>query len=392
MDKEDQIKFQAYVSVIWITYLIAIWKNPGTPPKNFNPKVGEWRRWCKKCENYKPERTHHCRSCNQCVLKMDHHCPWTNNCVGHENFPHFLRFVVSVVVTTGWLLIELFKRVVQYYEDRNLPSYLIDKREMFAVIFLLPIDLFVFATITILLGRCIINLIFKGMTQIEVWEKERIEQQFYSERMWAQIRQNYFKLYKKPLPELTSWNHDSRYYDELAQKEDELDELEETQTSFELHEHQLQQEEHNDNQESLVPKSFTMDDIVFPYDYGLWSNLIQACGYPWMWLMPLGGPRGNGYVFPPNEYVEEDQLGLPWPPDGGHQEISVINNQPDFDDLLTDDHTIRPQDLGPLRRRLDPRLNLSRKEWMNEMGETLNDFGVDVDAEAYDKEDIIPTN
>lgn len=30
-------------------------------------------RWCKLCQGFKPERTHHCRECQRCVLMMDHH-------------------------------------------------------------------------------------------------------------------------------------------------------------------------------------------------------------------------------------------------------------------------------------------------------------------------------
>ncbi len=30
-------------------------------------------RYCKLCEGFKPERTHHCRECKRCVLLMDHH-------------------------------------------------------------------------------------------------------------------------------------------------------------------------------------------------------------------------------------------------------------------------------------------------------------------------------
>lgn len=50
-------------------------------------------RYCKKCQNVKPMRTHHCSVCGKCVLKMDHHCPWTNTCVGFRNHRHFICFI-----------------------------------------------------------------------------------------------------------------------------------------------------------------------------------------------------------------------------------------------------------------------------------------------------------
>ena len=28
--------------------------------------------WCSKCQNWKPDRTHHCREVDRCVRKMDH--------------------------------------------------------------------------------------------------------------------------------------------------------------------------------------------------------------------------------------------------------------------------------------------------------------------------------
>eukprot|EP00923_Selenidium_pygospionis_P005344 GHVN01008967.1.p1 GENE.GHVN01008967.1~~GHVN01008967.1.p1 ORF type:complete len:307 (-),score=11.11 GHVN01008967.1:203-1093(-) len=52
-------------------------------------RTGE-RRFCRRCEKYKPDRCHHCRVCRRCVLKMDHHCPWIYNCVGWGNHKYFL--------------------------------------------------------------------------------------------------------------------------------------------------------------------------------------------------------------------------------------------------------------------------------------------------------------
>lgn len=58
----------------YLSYYMAIVEPPGSPSPEFKPRKGEWRRWCLKCNAYKPERAHHCRQCKKCVLRMDHHC------------------------------------------------------------------------------------------------------------------------------------------------------------------------------------------------------------------------------------------------------------------------------------------------------------------------------
>lgn len=358
---QDQLLFQLYLSMVWVLYVLAIVKDPGTPPENYSPPPGLWRRWCRKCSAYKPPRAHHCKTCGRCVLKMDHHCPWTANCVGHGNFPHFLRFLAWVVFTTAFVLVQLSKRAVNYYQERNLPAYLVSKTEMAAVAFLLPLDFFVLATVGILLVRCVVNMI-RGNTQIEVWEKERIEAQWYSERMWRRIRNNYSSFNGSPMPVLTSWSASSYRLGDIPPENDSLE----------------------------VPNHYTPDDLVFPYDMGVSSNAVDACGYPWTWILPWGGPRGNGYIFAIND--DDDQIGLPWPPDGSHQEKGPAAEPQDGDDEAEDgegtemdvfdpENSHKPVLVTELRKRLDPRLNLARTEWMNDLGETLDDFGVDVDAE-----------
>jgi hypothetical protein len=57
-------------------------------------------RFCKLCESYKPDGTHHCSVCKRCVARMDHHCPWVNNCVGRDNLRYFILFLFYVAVAS----------------------------------------------------------------------------------------------------------------------------------------------------------------------------------------------------------------------------------------------------------------------------------------------------
>ncbi|KAK9476874.1 DHHC palmitoyltransferase-domain-containing protein [Lipomyces japonicus] len=64
---------------------------------NVQAKENGQKRYCGKCKNWKPDRTHHCSTCQTCVLKMDHHCPWFSICIGYENHKYFVLFLTYVV-------------------------------------------------------------------------------------------------------------------------------------------------------------------------------------------------------------------------------------------------------------------------------------------------------
>jgi palmitoyltransferase ZDHHC3/7/25 len=73
-------------------------------------------RWCKKCQRYKPARSHHCRRCGHCVLRMDHHCVWINNCVGHGNYRAFFQmafYLATAASHAAALLISLNLTIMQ---------------------------------------------------------------------------------------------------------------------------------------------------------------------------------------------------------------------------------------------------------------------------------------
>lgn len=298
---------------------------------------------------------------------MDHHCPWTMNCVGHDNVPHFLRFLLAVVITTLYGEYFLAYKLVEYYEARELPAYLINKSELVATLVFNILTLFVLLSVGILLIRCVINVVFKGMTQIEMWEFERIESQWHTERMWLKIRKNYMKLYGKQMPVLTSWKPNFEF-----ESDDELEEQED-----------LSKDKPEQDIDPIVPLDFTIDDLIFPYDMGTWTNLVDACGSPLQWIFPWGKSSQLGLHFPKNEYMEDDKMGLPWPPDGGHVEEVQTN-----DTNVADIDLSIPKNVSLARKRLDPRSVHTRQQWKNELGEQLSDFGVDLEAEDTEHDEL----
>ncbi|VDN52650.1 unnamed protein product [Dracunculus medinensis] len=83
------------------------------------PDQSQTRPWCYKCNNHKPERTHHCSICNRCILQMDHHCIWINQCVGLNNHRYFLQFVVFVWIAESVILFSNYTAFWEYFENLN---------------------------------------------------------------------------------------------------------------------------------------------------------------------------------------------------------------------------------------------------------------------------------
>lgn len=127
------------------------------------------KRYCKKCQSVKPDRTHHCSSCKRCVLKMDHHCPWLATCVGFRNYKAFLLFLiytclfcwVCFAVSATWVWTEILNNT-QYIESFG------------------PVANILLAIIAGIIGLVLsaftgwhISLAARGLTTIECLEKTR---------------------------------------------------------------------------------------------------------------------------------------------------------------------------------------------------------------------------
>jgi len=161
--------------------------DPGTVPSSFQPVATEEElilaktkkkehyrftymeklRFCKKCNVFKPNRTHHCKCCQRCVLKMDHHCPFINKCVGYKNHKIFIMFLFYVTLGMSFAEFLYINRILRLYYNWDPPVTLTE-----GVMILLNVLLLAFLIVcTFILFANQIFLISRNMTKIELWAK-----------------------------------------------------------------------------------------------------------------------------------------------------------------------------------------------------------------------------
>ncbi|KAK7515384.1 DHHC palmitoyltransferase-domain-containing protein [Phyllosticta citriasiana] len=96
--------------------------------KSFRPKdmfivaADGLPRWCKTCETFKPDRTHHCSDLGRCVRRMDHFCPWVGGIVSETTTKFFVQFLLYVMLLCIFVLATtatLFKRDHDRYAQHN---------------------------------------------------------------------------------------------------------------------------------------------------------------------------------------------------------------------------------------------------------------------------------
>ena len=75
---------------------------------------------CKKCNIFRPIRTHHCRYCNKCILEMDHHCFILNKCIGKNNYKIFIKYLIFVEFNTSLILGSSLYVSYNYYSQLSL--------------------------------------------------------------------------------------------------------------------------------------------------------------------------------------------------------------------------------------------------------------------------------
>lgn len=126
------------------------------------------KKFCRRCNNFKPERAHHCSMCGHCIRKMDHHCFWINNCVNYDNQGHFIRFLFfSALANLLILLYTVVKSIGIFFYGHSLKNrgtYVI-----FVVSGMLSLAVFI---MTIWFFYLQLKLAFVNMTFIEQLKQE----------------------------------------------------------------------------------------------------------------------------------------------------------------------------------------------------------------------------
>lgn len=92
LSKRELIQFNLLIFCLWICYLRACITSPGNVPQDWIPMNAvndktdardahdrhSRQRWCRKCEAFKPPRTHHCKTCGRLVITQPKTLPVTD--------------------------------------------------------------------------------------------------------------------------------------------------------------------------------------------------------------------------------------------------------------------------------------------------------------------------
>jgi len=286
---------------------------------------------------------------------MDHHCPWTTNCVSQTTFPHFIRFVLYAVVSMSILTYHLFIRASALWSNRNLPAYLGPPiwamAHLFVLILVNSVTLF---ALSILFVRAVYSLAI-NTTMIESWEIERHEALVERARKTG------------------GW-----VYGNGGQK-------------------------------------VRIEHQEFPYDIGIWKNLVQGMGTSNVlaWFLPFGGGPSieNAAEYEVNGFEDESKA---WPPPDPDKlprvkrkvdeevDVGAVGDVAAFRRRQREDYKRkREQENSPPRMGklvLDDEQDEYESEveegidgeegWTNAEGDRLRDFGVDEDADLLAEDDI----
>lgn len=316
--------------IYWTFYLSCL--DPGSVRHDYVPPDNIDARYCKTCKAFKPPRTHHCKKCGRCILRMDHHCPWLSGCVGYYNHAAFIKFMLCVVPTTGFLAWTSAVRLWNIYYSTTGSS---------------PAVVETCITVSNLVRSC--SSFVHGVNkfhQIASLCVCMMVTTLLLYQLWCLVEN---------ITTIESW-HKKRTEDFIRRKK--------------------------------IPP------IDFPYDlYSTSDNLREVLGHRamWLWLWPNTRATGTGHAFPVNEDADTSR---PWPPqlpsavaDSELATKAVDKNDklPDIrsrKSIVTDEDDLTFNDYAKLGFIHDS--DGSDDDYVDGDGEDLQSYGVDDEQEVTD--------
>eukprot|EP00922_Rhytidocystis_sp_ex-Travisia-forbesii_P061873 GHVS01091636.1.p1 GENE.GHVS01091636.1~~GHVS01091636.1.p1 ORF type:complete len:319 (+),score=27.14 GHVS01091636.1:63-1019(+) len=171
------ILFHIAFTLLCFSFLKCVATDPGEVPPNWGFYMGDdtkRRRYCKVCNVWKPDRTHHCSACGRCVLNMDHHCPWINNCVGFYNRKFFIQLLFYALICLVFLTVQgfqfIFSESVSVLKDDTTAAA--DSDHTWVVVQYVVVCLVLFLSLTLIFAlvpfsRFHMQLVLRNSTTIE---------------------------------------------------------------------------------------------------------------------------------------------------------------------------------------------------------------------------------
>ncbi|MEW5304762.1 MAG: hypothetical protein WDW38_009678 [Sanguina aurantia] len=182
--------FSALVVMLLWSYFAAVSTDPGGVPPGWHPFLDEAHarselermaysdyyfdrrdprrpRFCKRCQSWKPERSHHCSVSGRCILKQDHYCIWVINCVGLLNYKSFLLFLAYTLIACLMSVLLLLGPVINFFNNELRGS----GAPLALIAFIMDM-----ALAAAILGFLVMHgqLIASNCTTIEMYEKDRL--------------------------------------------------------------------------------------------------------------------------------------------------------------------------------------------------------------------------
>lgn len=116
--------FGTFLSINMLSNLYVAHRIGGRIYSGFGRSLPEKeRRFCKKCDQNVPLRSHHCHVCNGCVMAFDHHCPFVASCVGDSNRSRFFLFLTYLFLGSTYAVVlawGVFSECILHSEGQDL--------------------------------------------------------------------------------------------------------------------------------------------------------------------------------------------------------------------------------------------------------------------------------